>query len=197
MSRARMVQLLTLFLLVVSSKDALSDDCYSLPSGVDLVLASATHAARANGEVRCLAVNGEENYEASFIGNISIHQVNPATSFASPFRDRANGSATLARQPNSAPRPATRHSFPPPAATRATPTSRANSVRRIPLPHLTRQPIPILGREVASLVVVATVRWIPPERVAIPSSSACMVTTGFRDWPSRWHSTSTRLVIGS
>lgn len=83
MSRPRIEHLLALIFLVAASMPAAAADCYQLDTGVDLLLAAGTHAARANGEVKCLASNGEVNFEASFTGNIKIHQVDPSIYYTS------------------------------------------------------------------------------------------------------------------
>jgi hypothetical protein len=85
-SGPRTVQLLAFIFLVAFSKSPLAiGDCYRLDTGVDLLLRDAAHAAHAAGSVTCLAANNQPNFEASFIGNIKIHQVNPPTDFTSPI----------------------------------------------------------------------------------------------------------------
>jgi hypothetical protein len=87
MRRSTIVPLLACSLVFVFSKNARANDCYRLATSVDLTLNGSTHSARATGSVTCTNSNGdlEWDFGASFDGNIRIHQVNPATDFASEF----------------------------------------------------------------------------------------------------------------
>jgi hypothetical protein len=84
MSRPRIAQLLAFIFLVASSGRALANDCYRLDTRIGLLL-NGTNTARASGEVNCFASNGDVNFEASFTGNMKIHQVNPSIDYTSPI----------------------------------------------------------------------------------------------------------------
>jgi hypothetical protein len=94
MSRPRIAWLLAFIVLVAFSKRAPATDCYRLGTGVDLVL-NGTNTARASGEVDCFASNGQLNFEASFTGNINIHQVNPSIDYTSPLSGSGQWIASL------------------------------------------------------------------------------------------------------
>jgi len=86
MSRSRIAQLFGLIFVIALSKHALAvGECYRLDASVDLLLREAAQTAHASGSVTCFASNNVENYEGSFTGTMTIHQVNPSIDYNEEF----------------------------------------------------------------------------------------------------------------
>jgi hypothetical protein len=60
--------------------------CTRLTAGVTLLLRDGTHTFKGTSEVTCFAANGEENYEGSFAGSLTVHQVDPSVDFTTTIQ---------------------------------------------------------------------------------------------------------------
>ena len=85
MSRSKLVPIFASLFLVAASRALGYGECNQITGGIDLLLHESENKATASANATCIAVNGQENFEGSFSGNIKISQVNPAIDYVSPY----------------------------------------------------------------------------------------------------------------